>query len=292
MNSQDEARTKITCEFGSCKTPDPKSHGVQLHTPHHIKLYKIGLRRSPRLKQKAKQTAKQKKAHVTFVRRLPKLVVPLLTLLCTVINKVSMPAHQTSPTASFTERSMSRLHELNELYNGTLNELHTFAFSTLDISSNEWYTYHKAIQQPDVKLFVEAMQNKIHAHKSRKHREIVERSSLPLGTKTIQAIWSFKQKWYPNGRLNKHKPEIHNLGDKSTKVSDQFYIIVSHSHIIYWVKEQTFCLSIPVAEGAYEKNILWLPEPAPITLTCKYPSDFFKSKIVPAFSSGWRRLFR
>ena len=83
---------------------------------------------------------------------------------------------------------MSRLHELNELYDGTLNDMHTFSFSTLDVSSNECYTYHKATQQPDVELFVEAMQNEIHAHESRKHWEIVERLSLPLGTKTIQAI--------------------------------------------------------------------------------------------------------
>ena len=63
-----------------------------------------------------------------------------------------MPAHQTFTNASFTERVMSRLHKLNELYDGTLHDMHNFLFSTLDVSSNECYTYHKAIQQPDVEL--------------------------------------------------------------------------------------------------------------------------------------------
>ena len=165
MNSRDEAQTEMAGEFGSHNTIDPKSHNVQLHAPHRIHLYEIGLRRSPRLKQKGEQRAKQEKAHVTFAKRLPKLLSPF-TLLCTVSDKVSMLAHQKSPTASFTERAMPMLHKLNKLYNGTPNELHTFAFSSLHVSSNECYTYCKAIQQPDVDLFVKAMQNKIHAHES------------------------------------------------------------------------------------------------------------------------------
>ena len=31
---------------------------------------------------------------------------------------------------------------------------------------------------------------------------------IPPGTKTIQTIWSFKQKRYPNGTLNKHKARL------------------------------------------------------------------------------------
>ena len=73
-----------------------------------------------------------------------------------------MPAHQTSPNASFIEQAMLMIHKLNELHGGTLRNMHTFPFSTLDVSSNKCYTYHKAIQQPDVELFVEAMQIKIH----------------------------------------------------------------------------------------------------------------------------------
>ena len=37
---------------------------------------------------------------------------------------------------------------------------------------------------------------------------MVERASMPRGAKTIRAIWSFKRKRFPDGRLNKHKARI------------------------------------------------------------------------------------
>ena len=37
---------------------------------------------------------------------------------------------------------------------------------------------------------------------------MVLRSTLPAGAKTIRAIWSFKRKRYPDGRLNKHKARL------------------------------------------------------------------------------------
>ena len=40
------------------------------------------------------------------------------------------------------------------------------------------------------------------------HWDIVQRSMIPPGTKTIQAIWSFKRKHYPDGTLNKHKARL------------------------------------------------------------------------------------
>ena len=103
---------------------------------------------------------------------------------------------------------MNCFHGHNELWDGTLNKMHHWALSTLDLGSNEVFTYHAAMKQPDSLQFVEAMQTEIEAHESRDHWEIVQRSSLPAGTKTIQAIWSFKRKRFPDGRLNKHKARI------------------------------------------------------------------------------------
>jgi hypothetical protein len=37
------------------------------------------------------------------------------------------------------------------------------------------------------------------------HWTLTKRCDLPPGTKIILSIWSFKQKWYPDGTLNKHK---------------------------------------------------------------------------------------
>ena len=61
------------------------------------------------------------------------------------------------------------------------------------------------MQQPDALQFVEAMDKKIDYQQSRGYLDIVQRSTVPSGTKTIQAVWSFKRKCYPDGTLNNHK---------------------------------------------------------------------------------------
>jgi hypothetical protein len=52
------------------------------------------------------------------------------------------------------------------------------------------------------------MSKEIFDHKSRHCWEIVPRSTIPSRHKTIQEIWSFKCKCYPNGTLNKHKSRL------------------------------------------------------------------------------------
>jgi hypothetical protein len=101
----------------------------------------------------------------------------------------------------------NRLHEVNELYDGTLNDVISYAFSTpeIDTSNNKVFTYSKAMKEPDANWFIEAMQKEVEDHELRDHWEIVPHSSIPSGMKTIQAIWSFKHKQYPNISLNKHK---------------------------------------------------------------------------------------
>jgi hypothetical protein len=46
------------------------------------------------------------------------------------------------------EHAATRFHKVNELYNGTLNRICSYAFSTvaLGMSNNEVFTYTKAIQ--------------------------------------------------------------------------------------------------------------------------------------------------
>ena len=152
-----------------------------MRMPQPVNLHAAGLRRSPRLKEKAEREAKQKKAHVSFATRLTK-AISLFTVLCTVSDKLpSMPAHQVRPHATFTDRMMTKFHELNELYDGTLNEMHHFAFSTIDVANNEVFTYHKAMKQPDARLFVEAMQKEISDYEGRKHWDIARRSTVPAG---------------------------------------------------------------------------------------------------------------
>ena len=43
---------------------------------------------------------------------------------------------------------MNRLHEVNELYDGTLDKIHHFFYST-DITTNETFTLREAMEQED-----------------------------------------------------------------------------------------------------------------------------------------------
>ena len=63
------------------------------------------------------------------------------------------------------------------------------------------------MKEDDASEFIKAMEE-VRDHESRGHWEIIKRSSVPLGTKTIQAIWSFKRKRFPDGTLNKHKARL------------------------------------------------------------------------------------
>ena len=129
----------------------------------------------------------------------------LFSLVCDF--KVAVPSYALSPNASYTDRMVSCVHELNELYDGTMNTSVSYTFSTvaLDMSNNEVFTYTKAIQQPDADKFIEAMGKEVNNQESHDHWEIIRHSTIPAGVKTIQAIWSFKRKRYPDGTLNKHK---------------------------------------------------------------------------------------
>jgi hypothetical protein len=104
----------------------------------------------------------------------------------------------------------NHLHKVNKLYDGTLNGVISYAFSTLEIdtSNNKVFTYSKAMKEPDANCIIEARQKEVEDHESCNHLEIVPRSSIPSGMKTVQAIWSFKCKRYPNGSLNRHKAHL------------------------------------------------------------------------------------
>ena len=53
---------------------------------------------------------------------------------------------------------MHRFHELNELYDGTVHQLHHFDFLSMDVESNEVLTYNKAMKEADAELFIAAIQ--------------------------------------------------------------------------------------------------------------------------------------
>ena len=118
-----------------------------------------------------------------------------------------MPKHRVNPDASYTEQVLNRFHEVNELYDGTLNEVHQLMYST-DISTNESFTFRNAMKQEDKMSFVAAMEKEIYDHENGKHWSVVHRSTLPNKTRPIKAIWSFKRKRKPDGEVLKHKARL------------------------------------------------------------------------------------
>ena len=89
----------------------------------------------PRLReQQGLKKNKKIKAHVTYgVEAATKVVFGLLLLIALATN-ITMPKHQTNPNATYTEQVMNRFHEVNEMYDVTLHEVHHLLYPT-EISS-------------------------------------------------------------------------------------------------------------------------------------------------------------
>ena len=190
----------------------------QLTLPQKINLSQAGLRRSSRLKELRKKdekneasvslatTTSKRKAHAPFGSSSLKKAITLFALLSNVQDQCIL-SHSLPPNSTTMQRLQYRIEEVHELVDGTLNCFDHFALSTT-AGTNEVFTYHQARKQPDWYLFFEAMEKEINDHEEREHWTMVERSSLPSATKTIKAIWSFKRKRFPDGRINKHKARL------------------------------------------------------------------------------------
>ena len=97
--------------------------------------------------------------------------------------------------------------KVNTHLDGTLNYTH-HATLMAQFPDNDTYTYKTILQQDDRNEFVKAMMNEIVDYEQRKKWYITRRKYLPIGTKTILAIWSFKSKRFHNGRIQKYKAKI------------------------------------------------------------------------------------
>ena len=147
------------------------------------------------------------KAHAPFGSSSLKRAITLFALLSNMCKTTTSKATTISSNPTTMQRLHYRIEEVHELVDGTLNCSDQFALSTT-AATNEVFTYHQARKQPDWHLFFEAMEKEINDHEEREHWTMVERSSLPRATKTIEAIWSFKRKRFPDGRINKHKARL------------------------------------------------------------------------------------
>ncbi len=93
-----------------------------------------------------------------------------LITLFSFVSHITVPDHVLPPHATLSDNVIERFEELNEHYDGTMNQIHFLFFST-DISFNKVFTYKEAMHQEDAHLFVEAMQ--------KDHWTIVPCSTVP-----------------------------------------------------------------------------------------------------------------
>jgi len=103
---------------------------------------------------------------------------------------------------------MNHLQALNTYFDGTINLTHNYVMTTLKNSDNDVYTYKNMLEQEDRMEFIKAMFEELDDHNDRGHWTIMPRSEMPDGHKPIMAIWSFKRKRYPDGRIKKYKGRL------------------------------------------------------------------------------------
>jgi hypothetical protein len=91
--------------------------------------------------------------------------------------------------------------------------------------------YSQMLPEADHTKIFEAMEIKISNHENCCHWDLMLRRDLPLGTKTIMAIWLFKCKQFPNGTLNKNKAQLCAHGGQQTWGQDYWDTYV---HVRSW----------------------------------------------------------
>ena len=180
----------------STQASEGDSDSNDLVMPQMVNLESSGLRRSPRL-------ASGTKKNYNFFSGISKFFVlgALLT------STLAQPSVAFSHAQDSVNAAIHHCHIINANFDGSLNEIHHMVLAA-GKSNNENYTFREMLKQDDAVEFIKAMQKESNDHSSRGHWEIVKRYEIPPGVKTIQAIWSFKRKRFPDGTLNKFKARL------------------------------------------------------------------------------------
>ena len=103
--------------------------------------------------------------------------------------------------------TVNSFHSANQNFDNTLNNLHPMALLA-EKQDNESYTFREMLKQSDAAEFIKAMMKESSDHESRGHWTVILRHKKPPDVKTIMAIWAFKRKRFPDGRINKWKARL------------------------------------------------------------------------------------
>lgn len=89
--------------------------------------------------------------------------------------------------------------------------------------------------------FITAIMKEISDHEKRSHWDVILSSDIPSEAKTILAIWSFKRKRLPDGRIQKYKAimcahgKIHTWGG---------IYLETYAPVVNWLSARTYLLSL------------------------------------------------
>jgi hypothetical protein len=121
-------------------------------------------------------------------------------------------SHTDYETFSFVARLLNNYDQMNGLFDNTINDIcrqiHAYA------TSNESFTYLQMLREEDHKQFFKAMEVKLAAHEDHNHWTLMECKDMPIGTKTIMALWSFKHKRSPVGTLSTRHACVQTVDNK------------------------------------------------------------------------------
>ena len=158
-------------------------------------------------------------------------------------------SHADHETLSFVARFSNDYDRLNGLFDDTVNDIchqiHAYA------TSNESFTYSGMLKEEDHKQFFQAMEIELNDHEERKHWTVMDRKDMPIGTKTIMAIWSFKRKRFPDGTLNKHKARLCAHGGQQTWGIDYWD---TYAPVVTWASVRLL-LIVAKIHGLQSKSI-------------------------------------
>ena len=107
------------------------------------------------------------------------------------------------------------------------------------------------LREEDHKQFVAAIKAELADHEERNHWTLMEHKNLPIGTKPIMAIWSFKRKRFPDGTLNKHKACLCAHGGQQTWGLDYWD---TYAPVVTWASVYLL-LIVAKIQGLQSKSI-------------------------------------
>jgi hypothetical protein len=199
----------------------PDDHSV----PPLINLETSGLQQSPRLAAlQNNNNAPAIAAYTTstlpissqfFTKPRPQhLFLLVFNLVGSLWTFATTSSHMDNETFSFLACFLNDYDCLNGILDDTINDIYHQVH--LYATSNESFTYSQMLREEDHKQFFEAMEVKLADQEFRNYWTLMERKDLPIGTKTIMAIWSFKCKRFPDGTLNNHKARLCAHGGQQT----------------------------------------------------------------------------